>query len=159
MAGIRSLAFTTLLLLISVLFQRKRNIFLRSLRLLSLQRRRRALLALNYARRQRNRRNNRRWRQKTAWVYERPQFWFEQLLNNRSEDHLWREHFRVNRNTFEYICGLVRPYMTKQDTLLRNAISVEKRVDIALWRLSTGNSYRTVGLMFVIGRCTAMNIN
>ena len=29
---------------------------------------------------------------------------------------------------------------------------------VALWRLATGNSYRTVGLTFGIGRCTAMNV-
>lgn len=158
MAGARSALFTTLLLFISLLFRRKRNRFLRNLRLLSLQRRKRVLLACHHALEQQNRRNNRRWRQKTAWVYERPQFWFEQLLNNRAEDHLWRENFRVNRNTFQYICGLVRQNITKQDTILRNAIPVEKRVAIALWRLSTGNSYRTVALTFGVGRCTAMNI-
>lgn len=27
---------------------------------------------------------------------------------------------------------------------------------VALWRLATGNSYRTVGLTFGIGRCTAL---
>ena len=29
---------------------------------------------------------------------------------------------------------------------------------VALWRLATGNSYRTVGLTFGISRCTAMNV-
>ena len=91
-------------------------------------------------------------------VYPRPQFWFEQLVVNRYQDHLWREHFRVSRNTFEHICGLVGPELVRQNTILRQAISVEKRVAVALWRLATGNSYRTVGLTFGIGRCTAMNV-
>ena len=29
---------------------------------------------------------------------------------------------------------------------------------VALWRLATGNSYRTVGLTFGIGQCTAMTV-
>ena len=29
---------------------------------------------------------------------------------------------------------------------------------VALWRLATGHSYRTVGLTIGIGRCTAMNV-
>lgn len=92
------------------------------------------------------------------WVYPRPQFWFEQLVVNHYQDHLWREHFRVSRDTFEYICGLVGPQLIRQNTILRQAITVEKRVAVALWRLATGNSYRTVGLTFGIGRCTAMNV-
>ena len=97
-------------------------------------------------------------KRKTMWVYPRPQFWFEQLVVNHYQDHLWREHFRVSRDTFEYICGLVGPQLIRQNTILRQAITVEKRVSVALWRLATGNSYRTVGLTFGIGRCTAMNV-
>lgn len=62
------------------------------------------------------------------------------MLVNQYEDHLWREHFRVNRNTFHFICGLVGSQMMRQDTILRQAIPVEKRVAVALWRLATGNS-------------------
>ena len=29
---------------------------------------------------------------------------------------------------------------------------------VALWRLATGNSYRTTGLVFGIGRCTALKL-
>ena len=35
---------------------------------------------------------------------------------------------------------------------------MEKRVAVALWRLATGNSYRSTGLVFGVGRCTAMNL-
>ena len=95
---------------------------------------------------------------KTVWVCPRPQSWFERLLLNRYQDHLWREHFRVSRDTFQHICGLVGPQLMRQNTILRGAITVEKRVAVALWRLATGISYRTVGLTFGIGRCTAMNV-
>ena len=64
----------------------------------------------------------------------------------------------MSRNTFEHICGLVGPELVRQNTILRQAISVEKQVAVALWRLATGNSYRTVGLTFEIGRCTDMNL-
>lgn len=104
-----------------------------------------------------NQRRN-RVRRARIWCYPRPQFWFEQLLNDRTQDHLWKEHFRVNRNTFAYICGVVGPDMRKQNTIFRQAISVEKRVAIALWRLATGNSYRTIGQTFGVGRATAMKI-
>ena len=69
---------------------------------------------------------------KTVWVYPRPRFWFEQLVVNHYQDHLWREHFRVSRDTFEYICGLVGPQLIRQNTILRQAITEEKRVAVAL---------------------------
>ena len=75
--------------------------------------------------------NRNRRKHKTMWVYPRPQFWFEQLLVNRYQDHLWREHFRVSRDTFEYTCGLVGPQLMRQNTILREAITVEKRVAVA----------------------------
>jgi hypothetical protein len=50
-----------------------------------------------------------------VWVYLRPQLWFEQLV---IMTHMWREHFRFSRNTFDFICALVGPYVTKQNTVL-----------------------------------------
>ena len=64
----------------------------------------------------------------------------------------------MSRDTFEHICGLIGPELVRQNTILRQAISEEKQVAVALWRLATGNSYRTVGLTFGIGRCTAVNV-
>ena len=51
--------------------------------------------------------------------------------------------------TFEYLCDLVRvDQKKKQQTRKRAPISVEERVGLALWRLATGNSYRSCGLQF-----------
>ena len=41
---------------------------------------------------------------------------------------------------------------------MQGAILVEKRVAVALWHLATGDSYRTVGIVFRVGRCTAINL-
>ncbi|CAH3155950.1 unnamed protein product [Porites lobata] len=90
-----------------------------------------------------------------AWVWPRPQNWFRVLLRDHSLDVLWKEHFRVTRPTFEYICNLVRPDLQKQQTRMRTPISVEERVGLALWRIATGNSFRTCGLQFGYGKSTA----
>jgi len=95
-------------------------------------------------------------RRKVAWVLERPQFWFELMLLNQYANNIWQEHFRISRQTFQFICNLVRPHLVQQDTNMRRANLVEKRVAVALWRLATGNSYRTTGLVFGVGRCTAL---
>ena len=57
---------------------------------------------------------------------------------------------------FNYIVRVVGPDLAKKDTRLRKCIPVNKRVAVALWRLATGDTYRSTGLQFGIGRCTAM---
>ena len=71
------------------------------------------------------------------------------MWENRHEEiffELWSREFRLNPNTFEFVVNLVAGNMTRQDTHFRNAIKINKRVAVAIWRLSTGNSYRTVGI-------------
>ena len=82
------------------------------------------------------------WR---AWVFPRPQNWFQQLLNSNALDHWWKENFKVSRDTFEYICQLVGPALQRQNTGMRDAIPVPKRVGASLWRLATGECYRSCG--------------
>ena len=48
--------------------------------------------------------------------------------------------------------------LTKRDTRLRQCIHVNKQVAVALWRLATGDTYKSTGLQFGIRRCTAMLI-
>ena len=88
--------------------QRRRRLqlrFLQSLQLFYLYLRRRRLVA----------RQPRR-----AWVFPRPQNWFQRLLNDRVLDHWWKENFRVSRGTFEFICQLVGPNMEGWVRLLRS---------------------------------------
>ena len=51
------------------------------------------------------------------------------------------------------------PMLEKQDTQLRKAVPIEKRVAVAIWRLSTGNSFRTIAKTFAIGKSTAVQIS
>ena len=82
-----------------------------------------------------------------AWVWPRPQNWFCLLIAHTALHSPWKEHFRVTHETFEYLCDLVRADLQKR-TRMRAPISVEERVGLALWRLATGNSYRSCGLQF-----------
>ena len=56
---------------------------------------------------QMNQQNTQR-RRRRAWLWPRPQNWFRSLLANPALNFLWKEHFRVTRETFEYLCDLVR---------------------------------------------------
>ena len=106
---------------------------------------------------QMNQQNTQR-RRRRAWLWPRPQNWFRTLLANPALNFLWKEHFRVTRETFEYLCDLVRVDLQKQHTRFRSPVSVEERVGLALWRLATGNSYRSCGLQFGLGKSTAKSI-
>ena len=56
---------------------------------------------------------------------------------------IWREHFRISRNMFQFVCNFVRPNLLRHGMNMRRAIPVAKRVSLALWRLATENSYTT----------------
>ena len=50
------------------------------------------------------------------WSYERQEFWFTNLIENRYNilfEQKWREDFRISRNTFFEIVNLVRPSLEK----------------------------------------------
>ena len=56
----------------------------------------------------------------------------------------WYKEFRMKPDTFEYIVKLVSPNISKKDTAFRRAVAVEKRVAVAIWRLSTGNLQNSI---------------
>ena len=95
-------------------------------------------------------------RAKRAWCFPRNQFWFETLLSGSFVEEWWKENFRISRNTFRFIVRLVGPDLVKEDTNMRKALSVEKRIAVALWRLATGDSYRSTSLQFGLGRTNAL---
>ena len=102
----------------------------------------------------RRRRNFRRIGRR-AWAWPRPQNWFDVMLASPRLNTLWKPNFRMERETFEELCRILRGDLMKQETRMRKPVSVEKRVDVGLWRLSTGNSYRSCGLQFGLGKSTA----
>ena len=91
-------------------------------------------------------------RRRAAWVYPRPQGWFEEMYQNPVFSTLWKNDFRVTKETFDYICQLVGPDLSRQNTRFRKAVALNKRVAIALGRMGTGNSYRTTGITFGQGK-------
>ena len=48
--------------------------------------------------------------------------------------------FQMTPDTFSDVVTLVRNRLEKQDTRFHEAVPIEKRVAIALWRLANGNS-------------------
>ena len=70
----------------------------------------------------------------------------------------WSQDFRMKKETFDEIAQVVRPALEKRDTRLRRAIPMEKRVWVAIWRLATGDTFRSIAKTFAIGKSTAVKI-
>ncbi|XP_017491724.1 PREDICTED: uncharacterized protein LOC108379878 isoform X2 [Rhagoletis zephyria] len=59
----------------------------------------------------------------------------------------------MKRSSFNKLCGLLS-CLERKDTNFRKAISLEKRVAIALYALGSSSEYRSVGNMFGIAKST-----
>ena len=66
------------------------------------------------------------------------------------DDKRWKSNFRVNKATFQYFCNELRGRLQRTN-VVREAISVEKRIAITLWRLGTNQDYRSVAHLFGVG--------
>ena len=68
------------------------------------------------------------------WDLEPREFWFSNLWERRNDEEWialqrqWKDDFRMSRKTFESIVEIVRPKLQKQNTQLRNAIPIKKRL-------------------------------
>ena len=61
-------------------------------------------------------------------------------------------------NTFMNIVNLVRNRLEKEHTRFREAVPIEKRVAIVLWRVATGSSYYKVSKTFPVWKSTAVSV-
>lgn len=94
-------------------------------------------------------------RERHVWSHPRAQSWYEETLPHFPES-VFRENFRLNRCTFRYIVSVCKS-MVRQDTNMRRAIPLEKRVAIGLYRLATSAEDRTVANLFGVSR-SSVNI-
>ena len=89
------------------------------------------------------------------WALDYEQTWFESMWNNKQHSifsEFWYKEFRMRPDTFEYIVGLVSPNISKEDSNSR------KTSGSAIWRLSTGNSYRTASKVFGIAKSIVIKV-
>ena len=95
------------------------------------------------------------------WMLEYDQHWFERLREHKNETIFkepWKREFRLKVEIFQFVVNLVKSDTEGRNTFWRNATAVEKRVAVAIWRLSTGNSFRTISKVFGIGLSTSSEI-
>lgn len=53
------------------------------------------------------------------WILRRPRFgWFELMLEDESQSHYWKEHFRMRKETFLRLVNLVSPEISRRNMRL-----------------------------------------
>ncbi|XP_065435194.1 uncharacterized protein LOC135978000 [Chrysemys picta bellii] len=80
------------------------------------------------------------------WAWETSTDWWDRIVLQVWDDSQWLQNFRMRKGTFMELCDLLSPALKRQNTKMRAAFTVEKRVAIALWKLATPDSYRSVGV-------------
>ena len=92
----------------------------------------------------------------------------------------WRVNFRMSHSTFKQsvnllhsdivfcllipllsasLCDELHPFIAKQCTSFRTAVSVEKRVALTLYLLAGNEYFRTLSNLFAVGKSTACSIS
>ncbi|KAJ3613254.1 hypothetical protein NHX12_019504 [Muraenolepis orangiensis] len=91
------------------------------------------------------------------WTSTQTTDWWERVVAGHHEGFQpcdWLDKFRMSRRTFFHLCDRLRPRLARQDTRLRAALPVEKRVAVALWRLASNVEYRVISELFGVGKST-----
>ncbi|XP_036340732.1 protein ALP1-like isoform X2 [Rhagoletis pomonella] len=90
------------------------------------------------------------------WRKERSQtFWEVDCQVNGGV--FFKSNFKMKISTFLELCGYLR-VLEKEDTPLRKAITLHKRVAIALYALGSSAEYRTIGNTFGVGKSAVCGI-
>ncbi|XP_073202188.1 uncharacterized protein [Lepidochelys kempii] len=88
------------------------------------------------------------------WARETSTDWWDRIVLQVWDDSQWLRNFRMCKGTFMELCDLLSPALKRMNTKMRAALTVEKRVAIALWKLATPDSYWSVGNQFGVGKST-----
>ncbi|KAG6933784.1 hypothetical protein G0U57_018479, partial [Chelydra serpentina] len=88
------------------------------------------------------------------WARETSMDWWDRIVLQVWDESQWLRNFRMRKGTFLELCELLSPALKRQDTQMRAALTIQKQVAIALWKLATPDSSRSVANQFGVGKST-----
>ena len=91
---------------------------------------------------------------RSVWSKPKAGEWWEKIVP-MMDDNEFKEHFRVHRRTFNYLCTKLKPCLEKMDTNMRAGTPVDKRVGMGLHYLASNEELRVVQALFGAGKTTA----
>ncbi|CAM4441012.1 unnamed protein product [Caretta caretta] len=88
------------------------------------------------------------------WAQQTSTGWWDRIVLQVWDDSQWLRNFCMHKATFLELCELLSPALKRRKTKMRAALTVEKQVAIALWKLAMPDCYRSVGNQFGVGKST-----
>lgn len=100
----------------------------------------------------------RRWIKK--WISKRKKFGHLNLLDyvKKQEPDDYKNYFRMNGEIYDLLLHLVSPYITKENTNMREAIPATERLAVTLRFLATGRSFEDLKFSTIISPTTISEI-
>jgi len=96
-----------------------------------------------------------RSRKRCCWVKKgRTSAWWDNFLKNEVPLSEWKENFRMSRKNFTELCDMLRPYLQRKSTKMREPISVETQIAAFLYYISDEGRYRKTANAFGISRAS-----
>ena len=87
---------------------------------------------------------------------EQGKLWWGNAYQNWEDDQ-FKERFRINSETFNFILQTIEPYITKTPTnIVPDPIEPEKQLALTIYRLAHGVSFLVVGDLFGISKSLAI---
>ncbi|XP_065426829.1 uncharacterized protein LOC135976159 [Chrysemys picta bellii] len=83
------------------------------------------------------------------WARETSTEWWDHIIMQVWDDEQWLQNFWRRKATFMGLCEELAPTLHRKDTRLR---AVKKWEAIAIWKLATPDSYRSVANQFGVGK-------
>ncbi|XP_062975560.1 uncharacterized protein LOC134394230 isoform X2 [Elgaria multicarinata webbii] len=86
------------------------------------------------------------------WVRPSSKDWWENLVLKVWNDERWIESFRMSRATLFEIVAELTPALQRNQTAMREPLSVAKRAAIGIWKLANPAFYKNAAEQFGVGR-------
>ena len=84
--------------------------------------------------------------------------WASRMTNLRMYPDRFFQYFRMMPENFDYILNLVRLDITKEDTVMRRAITPDLRLAITVHHLAEGASHASIATHYSLGKSTVTGI-
>ncbi|CAM5076155.1 unnamed protein product [Natator depressus] len=88
------------------------------------------------------------------WARQTSTDWWDRIVLQVWDDSQWLRNFHMHKATFLELCELHSPTLKHRNIKMRAALTVEKQVAIALWKLATPDCNRSVSNQFGVGKST-----
>lgn len=92
-----------------------------------------------------------------TWMRPHSLAWFDMVEELFTEEQ-WYSNFRVTKGTFTYILQEIQGYISRQDTLMRRAVTAERRLALTLYFLASTAEYRTIANLFGVSVSFVCNV-